>query len=177
MVLLQHLYGIKLLQQTVKETDMNIAYRWFIGYDIDTPVPHFATIRCAFATRFSSKVSAEIFAWILEAVIEKGFMKAEKIFIDAPHFKANSNRKKHCKELAAKAARVYDKQLREKIEAERHLCATKTTTTDHQEEAEKSGCRQPTRKAGCFTRESTKWSLHIRPVWHAMKTTSSSAVK
>ncbi|MGI6169876.1 MAG: transposase [Christensenellales bacterium] len=59
MVLLQHLYGIKSLRQTVKEVDMNIAYRWFIGYDIDTPVPHFATISYAFASRFPSKELAK----------------------------------------------------------------------------------------------------------------------
>jgi transposase len=32
MVLIQHLYGIRSLRQTVKEIDMNIAYRWFLGY-------------------------------------------------------------------------------------------------------------------------------------------------
>lgn len=75
-ILLQHLNGIKSLRQTVKEVDINIAYRWFIGYDIDTPVPHFATISYAFATRFPSEVFAEIFSWILEAVAERGFVKA-----------------------------------------------------------------------------------------------------
>ena len=29
-VLIQHLYGICSLRQTVKEIDMNIAYRWFL---------------------------------------------------------------------------------------------------------------------------------------------------
>ena len=119
MVLLQHVYGIKSLRQTVKEVDMNIAYRWFIGYDIDTPIPHFATISYAFATRFPSEVFAEIFAWILEEAVEKGLVKAEMIFIDATHIKANANRKKHRKEMVAKAARVYDELLREEINADR----------------------------------------------------------
>lgn len=119
MVLVQHLYGIKSLRQIVKEVDIHIVYRWFIGYDIDTPVPHFATISYAFATRFPREVFAEIFAWILKGVVEKGFVKAEMIFIDATHIKANANRKKQRKEMAAKAARVYDGQLREEIEADR----------------------------------------------------------
>ncbi|MEA4926358.1 MAG: transposase, partial [Syntrophomonadaceae bacterium] len=38
MVLIQHLYGIKSLRQTVKEIDMNIAYRWFIGYDLTSRI-------------------------------------------------------------------------------------------------------------------------------------------
>ncbi len=41
MVLIQHLYGIRSLRQTVKEIDMNIAYRWFLGYDLGTKIPHF----------------------------------------------------------------------------------------------------------------------------------------
>ena len=41
MVLIQHLYGIRSLRQTVKEIDMNIAYRWFLGYDFGTKIPHF----------------------------------------------------------------------------------------------------------------------------------------
>ena len=118
-VLIQHLFGIKSLRQTVKEVDMNIAYRWFIGYDIDTTVPHFATISYAFATRFPSEIFENIFAWILEAAIEKGVVRAETIFIDATHIKANANRKKQRKELIRKTARVYDEQLREEINADR----------------------------------------------------------
>ena len=119
MVLLQHLYGIKSLRQTVREVDMNIAYRWFIGYDIDTPIPHFATISYAFATRFPSEVFEQIFVWILGTAVSKGFIKAETIFIDATHIKANANRKKQRKELVQKAARVYDERLREEINTDR----------------------------------------------------------
>ena len=119
MVLLQHLYGIKSLRQTVREVDMNIAYRWFIGYDIDTPIPHFATISYAFAIRFPSDVFEQIFAWVLETAVAKGFIRAETIFIDATHIKANANRKKQRKELVQKAARVYDERLREEINADR----------------------------------------------------------
>jgi transposase len=43
-VLIQHLYGIRSLRQTAAEVDLNIAYRWFIGYPINKGIPHFATI-------------------------------------------------------------------------------------------------------------------------------------
>ena len=33
-VLIQHLYGIPSLRRTVAEVEMNIAYRWFLGYRI-----------------------------------------------------------------------------------------------------------------------------------------------
>jgi len=134
MVLIQHLYGIKSLRQTVKEVDMNIAYRWFIGYDIDTAVPHIATISYAFATRFPSEVFSEIFTWILEAAVSKGFVKAEMIFIDATHIKANANRKKQRKAMVERAARIYDAQLREEINADRIAHGKKAFNDDKKDD-------------------------------------------
>jgi transposase len=119
MALLQHLYGIRSLRRTRDEVEMNIAYRWFIGYDIDTPVPHFATISYAFASRFPSEVFERIFSWILEEATNKGLVRAQTVFIDATHVKANANKKKRRKELAQKTARIYDEQLRAEIEADR----------------------------------------------------------
>ena len=119
MALVQHLYGIRSLRRTRDEVEMNIAYRWFIGYDIDTPVPHFATISYAFATRFPSEVFEQIFSWILEEAVRKGLVKPQVIFIDATHVKANANKKKRRKELAQMTARIYDEQLRAEIEADR----------------------------------------------------------
>lgn len=119
LALLQHLYGIRSLRQTVKEADMNIAYRWFLGYDIDTAIPHFATVSYAFATRFPSEVFEEIFSWILEEAVRKKLVQANTVFIDATHIKANANRNKRRKALAQYTARIYDEQLREEIEADR----------------------------------------------------------
>ncbi len=119
MVLIQHLYGIKSLRQTVKEIDMNIAYRWFLGFDLSVKIPHFATISYAFTHRFPSELLEDIFAWILEEAVAKGYVDASTVFIDATHIKANANRKKSRKVLARQTARVYDKQLREEINQDR----------------------------------------------------------
>lgn len=124
-VLIQHIFGIKSLRQTVKEIDMNIAYRWFLGYDFSTKIPHFATVSYAFATRFPSELFEEIFAWILDAAVAKRFVDAQTVFIDATHIKANANKKKNRKELAKKTARVYDQQLREEIDADREANSKK----------------------------------------------------
>jgi len=92
MVFIQHLFGIKSLRQTVKEIDMNIAYRWFLGFDLSVKIPHFATISYAFSQRFPSEIFEEIFSWILEEAVTKGYVDANTIFIDATHVKANANR-------------------------------------------------------------------------------------
>ncbi len=59
---LQHLFGIRSLRQTIKEVEMYIAYRWFLHFNLDTPIPHFATISYAFATRFPKKLFEKIFS-------------------------------------------------------------------------------------------------------------------
>ena len=97
MVLIQHIYGIRSLRQTVKEIDMNIAYSWFLGFDLGTKVPHFATISYNFVNRFTDEVFEGIFSWILEEAMNKGYVKPETVFIDSTHIKANANKRKDTK--------------------------------------------------------------------------------
>lgn len=41
--IIQYLYGIKSIRQTIKEIEVNMAYRWFLGLDMKDKVPHFST--------------------------------------------------------------------------------------------------------------------------------------
>jgi len=136
-VLIWHLFGIRSLRQTLKEIAVNLAYRWFLGFGFDTPIPHFATVSYAFATRFPSEVSEGIFAWILEAAVGKGYVKAETAFIDGTHVKASANKNKKRKEQAKATARIYDEQLREEINADREAHGKKPLKEKEQEEETK----------------------------------------
>lgn len=72
--------------------------------------------------------------------MEKRLVDASSIFIDATHVKANANKKKHRKEQAKFAARIYDERLKREINADRiahgkkplkekeNVTTTKTTT-------------------------------------------------
>lgn len=118
-VLIQHLYGIRSLRQTAAEVEMNIAYRWFIGYPINKPVPHFATISYNFRHRFTEETVEKIFEWILDEVEDAGYLAPEVVFVDGTHIKANANIQKRVKEAIPVAARIYEKQLREEINKDR----------------------------------------------------------
>ena len=48
MILIQHLFGIPSLRQTWREIEVNVAYRWFLGYNLLDHIPHFATVSYAF---------------------------------------------------------------------------------------------------------------------------------
>ena len=62
MALLEHLYGIMSLRQTYREIEVNVAYRWFLRYNLLEKIHHFTTVSYAFCKRFPPGPSAEIFA-------------------------------------------------------------------------------------------------------------------
>lgn len=56
LVLMQHLFGIRSLRQTMRDAEVNVAYRWFLRYTMSQKLPHFATINYAFRHRFTGEV-------------------------------------------------------------------------------------------------------------------------
>jgi transposase len=113
-VLIQHLFGIRSLRQTVKEIELNIGYRWFLGYTMCEPIPHFATVSYAFRQRFGSDIVEQVFQWILTAAQQRGCLSPEAVFIDATHVKANANLQKKIKQAIPQAAKQYEQQLRKR---------------------------------------------------------------
>ena len=119
MVMLQHLYGIRSLRQTVAEIEVNVAYRWFIGYGLTERIPHFSTVSYNFLHRFDSDMFEQIFTLVLNEGIDSGYVKPEVIFVDSTHIKANANRKKQMKVHVPKAVRTYEEQLHKEIDEDR----------------------------------------------------------
>lgn len=119
MVLIQHLYGLPSLRRTVEEIKMNVAYRWFLGYLMNEPIPHFSTISYNFKHRYTEKTIEEIFYWILKEISKAGYLSPEAVFIDGTHIKANANMKKAVKKAVPQAARKYEEQLMEEINEDR----------------------------------------------------------
>ena len=94
MVLIQHLFGIPSLRQTHREIQVNMAYRWFLGYGLLDEIPHFATVSYAFCKRFPPELSEEIFEHILNKALNNRMVDPSIIFIDGTHIKASANKKK-----------------------------------------------------------------------------------
>ena len=119
LVLIQHLFGIRSLRQTMREVEVNVAYRWFLGYTVSQILPHFATVSYAFRHRFTEEIIEEVFRWILEEIAGAGYLSPEVVFVDGTHIKANANLKKHVKKSIPKAAKIYQEQLLEEVDADR----------------------------------------------------------
>lgn len=119
--IIQYMFGIKSMRHTIKEIEVNMAYRWFLGLGFHDPVPHFSTFGKNYKRRFEgTDLFEQIFEKILFQCMKQGLVDTNTIFIDATHVKAAANRKKSKKILVAKkAARFYDQQLKEEINADR----------------------------------------------------------
>ena len=90
MVLIQHLYGLPSLRRTAEEINLNIAYRWFLGYTLQEETPHFSTVSYNFRHRFTAETVDQVFAWILEEVGQAGYLLPKVVFIDGTHIKASA---------------------------------------------------------------------------------------
>jgi len=119
-VLIQYLFGIRSMRQTIKEIEVNMAYRWFIGYDIGERIPHFSTFGKNYSRRFQgTEVFERIFTRILQEAVRCGIVDASAVFIDGTHIKASANKKKATNEIVEKQAKQYQKQLDEEITKDR----------------------------------------------------------
>ena len=125
MVLIQHLFGIPSLRQTYREIQVNLAYRWFLGYGLLDDIPHFATVSYAFCRRFPEELTCEIFEHILNKALNNRMVDPSVVFIDGTHIKASANKKKFQKQKVAEAAKVYAGKLREEVNAEREKLGKK----------------------------------------------------
>ena len=139
MVLIQHLFGIPSLRQTYREIQVNVAYRWFLGYGLLDNIPHFATVSYAFCKRFPDELTSEIFEHILNKALNNRMLDPSAIFIDGTHIKASANKKKFQKEQVAKAAKVYSGQLRREVNTEREKLGKKPIEDDDDENHPQGG--------------------------------------
>ena len=118
---IQYMFGIKSMRQTIKEIEVNVAYRWFLGLDFYDPVPHFTTFGKNYKRRFEgTDLFEQIFQQILFQCMKHNLVDTSAIFVDGTHVKAAANNKKSKKILVAKrAARFYDEQLKQEINEDR----------------------------------------------------------
>ena len=119
-VMIQYTFGIRSMRQTIKEIEVNMAYRWFLGCDMLDKIPHFTTFGKNYMRRFAdSDIFERIFEKILAEAVNAGFVDASAVFIDSTHIKASANSKKHTNELVRIEAKHYQKELNEEINKDR----------------------------------------------------------
>ena len=79
--LIKCFYGIRSMRQTIKEIEVNVAYRWFLGLTLDDKVPHFTTYGKNYSRRFQDKeLISEIISQVLNQVLCDGLIDRYLLF-------------------------------------------------------------------------------------------------
>ena len=90
-----YLYGIRSERQLVKEVQVNVAYRWFLGFGLTDKIPDASTISQNRRRRFvGSTIYQEIFDEIVEQTQSHGMVSGRILYTDSTHLKASANKNK-----------------------------------------------------------------------------------
>ena len=92
MMLIGYLYGITSERRLADEAAVNLAYLWYLGYDLDEPTPHHSVLSKA-RSRYGKEVFERFFQLILQKCVEAGLVGGEKVFADSTFIKANASLK------------------------------------------------------------------------------------
>lgn len=108
MLLLGYLYGIRSERQLVAEIQVNVAYRWFLGFTFADKVPDSSTLSQNRRRRFrESTIYQEIFDEIVLLAMKRRLLDGKTLYTDSTHLKANANKHKFRKEVVQKSTRGY----------------------------------------------------------------------
>ena len=131
---LQYMFGIRSMRQTIREIEVNNAYRWFLGLGLHDAVPHFSTFGKNYTRRFAeTDLFEQIFQKILKECIAAGLVDESVVFVDSTHVKARANSKKYEDELAEEQSKWYEQTLLDEINADREAHGKKPFLDDEED--------------------------------------------
>jgi len=90
MLLVGYLYGITSERRLAQEVSLNLAYRWFLGYDFDVPTPDHSVLSKARA-RLGSEVFEEFFRQSIELCRQAGLVEEGPVYVDSTLIRAGAS--------------------------------------------------------------------------------------
>jgi transposase len=142
MILINYCFGYNSMRKTCREIEVNVAYRWFLGYEISEPVPNYSTWSQNYIRRYGdSNIFNEIFDRVLQEAMDCHFVKLDTVYGDGTHMKANANKRKSTQEEVEVTKRAFEDELLEEINRDRRehgkakeFASLKRTELDFDEE-------------------------------------------
>jgi transposase len=120
MLFLGYLFGIRSERQLVREIEVNVAYRWFLGLSLKDKVPDASTLSQNRRRRFrESTIYQEIFDEIVLVAMKRRLVDGKTLYTDSTHLKANANKQKFKRETVVKSSRDYLEALELAIDEDR----------------------------------------------------------
>nr|WP_321303078.1 IS1182 family transposase [Alcaligenes faecalis] len=126
LLLLGYLFGIRSERQLIREVQVNVAYRWFLGLRLTDKVPDASTLSQNRRRRFAdSGIYQEIFDEIVLQAMGRGMVEGRVLYTDSTHLKANANKHKHDVVRVTQAPVAYLAELQAAIDADRQASGKK----------------------------------------------------
>ena len=82
--------GIRSERQLMEMVNLNLTHSWFIGYDLDEPVPDHSSLS-KIRDRYGLGVFQLFFEQIVEKCIEAGLVWGEELYFDSTKVQANAD--------------------------------------------------------------------------------------
>lgn len=93
MLLVGYLYGIKSERRLVEEIELNIAYRWFCGFELWDTIPDHSTFSKTRTRKWQqSGLFQKVFGKIVQECIESGLVDGKAMVADGSYLPANVSR-------------------------------------------------------------------------------------
>ena len=117
-----YLFGVRSERQLMKEIQVNVAYRWFLDFNLTDKIPDASTLSQNRRRRFNeSSIYQEIFDKIVEQAMKKGLVGGKVLYTDSTHLKASANKNKHILKEVEQTPKDYLSSLEEDINKDRTL--------------------------------------------------------
>jgi transposase len=84
-----YIYCIRSERWLLGEVQVNMAHRWFLGYDLDEPVPDHSVLSKA-RVRFGMQVFEAFFTKTVDLCKDAGLANGETTFVDSTFIRANA---------------------------------------------------------------------------------------
>ena len=88
--LLGYLFNISSERRLCEEADLNLAWRWFLGYELDEEIPDHSVLSKA-RRRFGTEVYERFFARIVQFCERAGLIQGNVLYVDSTLVQANAS--------------------------------------------------------------------------------------
>lgn len=120
MLFIGYLFGIRSERQLEKEIQVNVAYRWFLGFSLTDKIPDHSTISQNRIRRFKdTDIAQQIFDNIVIQAISHKLVDGKILYSDSTHLKANANKRKLVEKEVERSVKEYVEDLNKAIDEDR----------------------------------------------------------
>lgn len=120
MLFIGYLFGVRSERRLVKEIEVNVAYRWFLGLRLTDKVPDASTLSQNRRRRFAGTgIEQRIFDGIVEQAIEHKLIGGRVLYSDSTHLKACANKRHFEVHQVEQTSAAYLAELDAAVDAER----------------------------------------------------------